>query len=372
MSGRHLKQGNMTALGLMSGTSLDGVDVAEITTDGRNIQAFGKTDYRPYSENEQKTLRGALGQWQDAELTDALNVVQTAHSEAVRDIAVHADLIGFHGQTLAHEPKGRGTHQLGDGEALAKACGTPVVWDFRTADVTLGGEGAPLAPFFHHACAKWAGLTAPVAFLNLGGVGNLTWIDPNVDAPEDPNALLAFDTGPANAPLNDLCQERLGISYDKDGALARQGQVETGALELFLNETYFSRVPPKSLDRNNFHLMIDLVRELNNADAAATMTAMAAAAAAQGMSHCPIPPQSVYVTGGGRHNPVMMQMLEASFDCPIHPIEALGLDGDMLEAQAFAYLAVRVARGLPTSAPTTTGVQAAVGGGTVSYVKSDV
>ena len=278
----------------------------------------------------------------------------------------NVDVVGFHGQTVAHAPRTRGTLQLGDGAALAQDLGVPVVWDFRTADVEMGGEGAPLAPFFHFACAKWINATGPVAFLHLGGVGNLTWVDPGFERPEDAGALLAFDTGPANAPVNDLIQARLGLPFDKDGALAATGTVETGALELFLTEPFFARMPPKSLDRNDFAEMVKLVRELSDADAAATLTAMCAAGVAEAMQHCPSPPGAVYVTGGGRHNPVLMKMLEVSLDCPVQPVEDVGLNGDMLEAQAFAYLAVRVARGLPTSCPGTTGVSAAVGGGTLS------
>ncbi|MCB1335879.1 MAG: anhydro-N-acetylmuramic acid kinase, partial [Roseivivax sp.] len=266
----------------------------------------------------------------------------------------------------AHDPAGRGTHQLGDGAALAAALGLPVVWDFRSNDVELGGQGAPLAPFYHFACARWMGATAPLAFLNLGGVGNLTWVDPRKARPEEDGALLAFDTGPANAPINDLMTERRGLPFDEGGRLAARGRVEDGALELFLDEGYFLKYPPKSLDRDDFRVMLDLVRELDDADAAATMTAMAAAAVMQGMQFCPSPPERVLVTGGGRHNPVMMKMLAAGLDCPVMPVEAAGLNGDMLEAQAFAYLAVRVARGLPTSCPATTGVRAAVGGGQIS------
>jgi anhydro-N-acetylmuramic acid kinase len=205
-----------------------------------------------------------------------------------------------------------------------------------------------------------------LAFLNLGGVGNLTWVDPGAEKPETEGALLAFDTGPANAPINDLMLERRGLDCDRDGALARKGKVEEGALELFLDDPYFYRMPPKSLDRNAFTEMIGLVRELGDADAAATLTAMAASGVMRAMEHCPKPPERVLVTGGGRKNPVMMGMLRAALDCPVEPVEAVGLDGDMLEAQAFAYLAVRVARGLPTSCPGTTGVRAAVGGGEIS------
>lgn len=360
----------LRVIGLMSGTSLDGVDAAELVTDGTRILDFGAQHYRPYSAAEREVLHASLGKWPGADLARALQVVHTAHLDALSAFET-PDLIGFHGQTLAHDPRHGRTHQLGDGAALAHAAGAPVVWDFRSNDVALGGEGAPLAPVYHHACARWAGLASPVAILNLGGVGNLTWIDPRLDDPTDPAALLAFDTGPANAPINDLMQARRGLAFDKDGALARQGTVETGALELFLQETYFARIPPKSLDRDDFALMLDLVRELSDADAAATMTAMAASAVMQGMQHCPTPPSALYVTGGGRRNPVMMQMLRSALDCPVHAIETIGLDGDMLEAQAFAYLARRVARGLPTSGPTTTGVSASVGGGILSYVNSD-
>lgn len=359
-----LKAGMVTALGAMSGTSLDGVDAAVIRTDGEVIESFGASRYRPYCDDERAVLKAALGRWPGEGLEAALAVVQRAHEEALGGF--DADLVGFHGQTLAHEPGGRGTHQLGDGAALAEALGKPVVWDFRSSDVRLGGQGAPLAPFYHFACAKWIGATGPLAFLNLGGVGNITWVDPRKPGPEAEGALLAFDTGPANAPLNDLLQERRGLPYDKDGALAQDGEVAEGALELFLDEGYFLKIPPKSLDRNDFSVMLDLVRELEDADAAATMCAMTASAVMRGMEHCPAAPEVIYVTGGGRHNPVMMRMLAVSLDCPVLPVEAVGLDGDMLEAQAFAFLAVRVARGLPTSAPGTTGVRALVGGGEIS------
>lgn len=364
-----LGPGIIRALGAMSGTSLDGVDVAALDTDGERIAGFGPSGYRPYEPSEEAVLRAALGRWPGEDLAAAEEVVMRAHIEALSDI--EADFVGFHGQTLAHEPQGRGTHQLGDGAALAEALGRPVVWDFRSADVRLGGEGAPLAPFYHFACAKYIAAKAPLGFLNLGGVGNLTWVDPRHDRPEAEGALLAFDTGPANAPVNDLMMVRRGEPFDRDGALARQGRVVDGALELFLEEPFFYRMPPKSLDRDAFADMIALVGELSDADAAATLTAMAATGVLKAMEHCPSPPERMLVTGGGRRNPVMMEMLRAALDCPVEPVEAVGLDGDMLEAQAFAFLAVRVARGLPTSCPGTTGVRAAVSGGTLSRPSAD-
>ena len=359
------QNGPVWALGAMSGTSLDGVDGALIETDGEQIFRFGATGYRAYSEPERAVLTSGLGQWTGAAVGAAAQVVDAAHQELLAGFQ-GADLVGFHGQTLAHDPRGRGTLQVGNGSALAEALATPVVWDFRSDDVAMGGEGAPLAPFFHFACARWIGATEPVVFLNLGGVGNLTFVDPSLGGAEVAGALLAFDTGPANAPLNDLMQARLGQPMDKGGALAAAGTVETGALELFLAEPYFARMPPKSLDRNDFAEMIELVGELEDADAAATLTAMCAAGVARGMEHCPVPPARVLVTGGGRHNPVLMEMLKVSLDCPVVPVEEVGLDGDMLEAQAFAFLAVRVARGMATSCPGTTGVRALVGGGVIS------
>ncbi|MBW4708062.1 anhydro-N-acetylmuramic acid kinase [Roseobacter sp. YSTF-M11] len=360
------KTGIVTALGAMSGTSLDGVDAAILRTDGERIEGFGPASYRGYSPAEQAILRGALGQWAGDAVEAATDVIEQAHLALFEDFSGY-DLVGFHGQTLAHAPRARGTLQVGDGAWLSQALGCPVVWDFRRTDVEMGGEGAPLAPFFHFACACHIRATEPLAFLNLGGVGNLTYVDPSRARPEEAGALLAFDTGPANAPLNDLLQSRLGLAFDEGGRTARRGTVEQGALELFLAEPYFARIPPKSLDRNDFSEMIALVAELNDADAAATLTAMCAAGVAAGIQHCPQAPAQVLVTGGGRHNPVLMQMLAVSLDCPVRPVEAVGLNGDMLEAQAFAYLAVRVARGLPTSCPGTTGVKAAIGGGTLSW-----
>lgn len=354
------------ALGTMSGTSLDGVDAALLRTDGERIYEFGETRYRAYSDAERAALRAALGRWPgDDRVEAAAEVVETVHAEVLSRIE-GADLVGFHGQTLAHDPGGRGTHQAGDGSVLAEVLGVPVIWDFRTSDVDLGGQGAPLAPFYHFACAKWIGADAPLAFLNLGGVGNLTWIDPVCVRPENSGACLAFDTGPANAPLDDLIQARRGERFDRDGALARAGKVHADIVRRFLGHRYFQNIPPKSLDRDTFAGLLKDVAGLSDVNVAATIVAVIAASVARGMEHCPMPPSRVLVTGGGRHNSAIMEALTNALACPVEPVEAAGLDGDMLEAQAFAYLAVRVVRGLSTSAPSTTGVSAAVGGGRIS------
>lgn len=362
--------GPIWALGAMSGTSLDGVDAAMVLTDGVTISEFGPHAYRAYTAVEQATLRAALGQWPgDAAVQAAAEVVETAHAEVLSRFH-GAEIIGFHGQTLAHDPGGRGTHQVGDGALLSQVLDLAVVWDFRSNDVAMGGQGAPLAPFFHHACARWMGAEKPLVFLNLGGVGNLTWIDPVKDAPESPGALMAFDTGPANAPVNDLLRIRLGVDFDRDGAIAASGQADISAVARFLEHPYFYKMPPKSLDRDAFTSIFGTFDAMTTKDAAATLTAIAAASVARGLEHCPTPPTQILVTGGGRLNATLMREISQRTGIRTDPVEAAGLNGDMLEAQAFAYLAVRTLRGLPTSGPTTTGVATAVGGGRISRPSS--
>lgn len=362
--------GPVWALGMMSGTSLDGVDAALVQTDGTRIFAFGPCAYADYSDAERHSLRKALGQWPDGpDVVAAAQVGDAAHIRLARHVLQQsaADLLGYHGQTLAHDPDNARTHQAGDGQVLADALDLPVIWDFRSKDVANGGEGAPLAPFFHHACARFIGADGPIVFLNLGGVGNVTWVDPHVDAPEDPKACLAFDTGPANAPINDLMQARRGKALDQGGALALSGSADESIVRAFIEHPYFTRQPPKSLDRDAFPDLLTSVSELSDADAVRTLTACAAEAIAQGMSHCPSTPTTLLVTGGGRKNAALMQELTRRLPVPVQDIDVTGLDGDMLEAQAFAYLAVRVAHGLPTSSPTTTGVMQSTCGGKIAY-----
>ncbi|EBA03660.1 anhydro-N-acetylmuramic acid kinase [Rhodobacterales bacterium HTCC2150] len=353
-------------LGTMSGTSLDGVDAAMVLTDGIEVFEFGRNAYRRFTARERSYLKQGLGKWPgERGIRQISELVDRAHMEVCADFE-HYSLVGYHGQTLAHEPSDRGTHQAGDGQALAAALGRPVVWDFRSADVAMGGEGAPLAPVFHQALARYIEVQEPVVFLNLGGVGNITWIDPMAHDPDGPGALLAFDTGPANAPINDLMQKRRGEEFDKDGRVANEGEVREEALAGFFRDPYFLKVPPKSLDRNAFDYLGSSVALLSDSDAAMTLAAAAATAVVSGLSHCPRPPEQIFVTGGGRKNPVLMAMLAEACPCPVMPVESVGLDGDFLEAQAFAYLAMRIKRGLPTSFPTTTGVPTAIGGGVLS------
>ncbi|MFV0293353.1 MAG: anhydro-N-acetylmuramic acid kinase [Paracoccus sp. (in: a-proteobacteria)] len=356
-------------LGMMSGTSLDGVDAAMIETDGVQIGAFGQSGYRAYPGDEAAVLHEALGRWPgDDGVVEAAELSVAAHAALAADFP-EAVLIGYHGQTLAHDPDGRGTHQAGSGGALAQMTGRHVVWDFRTEDVRQGGQGAPLVPFLHWACADWAVRNGcmsrePVVFLNLGGVGNLTWVDPYSTGPED--GCIAFDTGPANAPINDMMRIRGLGERDEGGALAVRGQEDSGLVARFLRHPYFDRKPPKSLDRDAFSSLSRAVAGLSPEDASATLVAAVAGSVAAGMKHLPANPARILVCGGGRHNAAIMAALAGGLVCPVEPVEAIGLDGDMLEAQAFGWLAVRVLRGLPTSGPLTTAVPDYVCGGRIS------
>ena len=364
----------MKVLGLMSGTSLDGIDLAFIETDGEVVTRFGPAATVPYDETLRALGRAAKtaaqahvqGSDEAAIITEAARRLTLAHAEAVAgfraDHGLEApealDLVGFHGQTVLHRPEVRWTWQIGDGALLAQLCGRPVVADFRTADVVAGGQGAPLVPLYHEALVRSAGLGGPVAILNLGGVGNVTWLDPEGGAPP-----VAFDTGPGNALIDDWVHHHGEGHMDEGGRLAAAGHPDDGIIDYMLTHPFFAEVPPKSLDRDDFSLAA--VRRLGLADGAATLVGFTAASAAAAQHHFPLPVSAWYVTGGGRHNPALMSALAARLAVKVAPVEVLGWRGDALEAEAFAFLAVRVVRNLPLSLPTTTGVAAPQRGGRV-------
>ena len=355
--------------GFMSGTSLDGVDAACLLTDGVDISEFGPSAYRPYSAAERQILQSVLGAWPgEPGLEPAAVLILKAHLELWSQLPP-GELIGFHGQTLSHDPQNFRTHQLGSGAQLAQQAGVAVAWDFRSEDVARGGQGAPLAPIFHWALARYKQMQEPVAILNLGGVGNLTWVDARLP-PEQ--GLLAFDTGPANAPLNDYMLKTTGQPYDAGGALAASGRVDQTIVASFLQHPYFTRAAPKSLDRDSFGDLAGLVAQLEPADAAATLTAMSVAAVAAGAALMPVTPKQVWISGGGRKNSEIMRQLAKNLPMEVLDIDDIGLDGDMIEAQAFAYLAARVARGLPTSFPATTATKAPLCGGKISSPETEL
>lgn len=347
-----------TVVGLMSGTSMDGIDAALVRTDGeRQVEPLAFVTI-PYADGFRAELRSCLGGKGPVEAVE--RALTDAHADAVRRLLAEAgteaaavDLIGFHGHTIFHDPAQRCTWQIGDGARLARAIGIAVVDDFRTADVAAGGQGAPLVPLFHRALAD--ALPRPLAVLNIGGVANVTWIGAGVDD------VIACDTGPGNALVDDWVLSGQGARYDSGGSLAAAGAVDEGALEALLAHPYFDLPAPKSLDRDAFDPAP--VRGLSVADGAATLTAFTAASVARIVPHLPAAPLRWLVCGGGRHNATLMGMLADRLGVPVDPVEAVGWNGDALEAEAFAYLAVRSRKGLPLSLPSTTGVPQPMSGG---------
>lgn len=362
----------VTALGLMSGTSLDGVDIALIETDGHTVQRFGPVGERPFTVEERTLLRGALEDAQaltnrharPGRLAEAEAMITDAYADTIRDFLAGREseriaVVGVHGQTVLHRPKDRLTVQLIDADALARRCGLAVVHDLRGADVAAGGQGAPLVPVFHQALARAGRFDLPVAVINVGGVANVTWIG-------DGDALMAFDTGPGNALLDDWVRRGTGEPMDRDGALAASGTINGEALatlEAGLSD-YLAQELPKSLDRLDL-VAGDALDGLSVEDGAATLTTFTARCLARAIDHMPEAPKSWIVSGGGARNPVLMQALADALPGEVATADALGWRGDFIEAQAFAFLAVRSLQGLPITFPGTTGAPQPLTGGSL-------
>lgn len=372
----------MRAIGLMSGTSLDGVDVALIETDGERVhvvkghnnflEPLGPTGYRGYADEEKALLRAAT---KDAEsvvhpgdrpgrLPEAEAFVTQAHAEAVERFleenglkTAEIDVIGFHGQTVIHRPDQRLSIQIGDGAALAARLGIPVVSDLRRADIEAGGQGAPLVPIFHKALAEASGFEGPFGILNIGGVANATLIDSK-------GGVIAFDTGPGNSLIDEWMQERENKNLDDGGRTAARGRPDEQLLAWLLTHPFFFRKPPKSLDRNWFSHK--LAGQLSTEDGAATLTAFTARAVARALDHAPEIPTRWIVAGGGARNGELVRLLNYHLRAEITTADAIGWSSAYLEAQAFAFLAVRSLKGLPITFPSTTGVRAPISGGVLA------
>lgn len=357
--------------GFMSGTSLDAVDAAMILTDGEKVAEFGPAVERKYTPSERAVLHAATDaarawNWEgpvpEASFKAALEVITRTHADAWRMLTAEIRaprplLAGVHGQTVLHrrtKPGQKGaTLQLVDPFGLRAAMGVPLVCDFRSADVEAGGQGAPLAPAYHAALLDMQG-SEPACVLNLGGVANIT-------ARLRDGSLIAFDTGPANGPIDEWVEGHGRGTHDAGGRLALAGKVHTGLLAQLMDHHWFSEKPPKSLDRYDFNA--NLARGLSVEDGAATLTAFSAAAVAAGIDQLPEKPARVIACGGGRHNPALMAALKGALSCPLISAEDAGWRGDSIEAEAFAFLATRRMRELPFSWPMTTGVPAPMTGG---------
>jgi anhydro-N-acetylmuramic acid kinase len=359
---------HLRALGLMSGTSMDGIDAAIIETDGARIGNFGASIFLPYTEDWRARLRGAVADGAAApELVDGLTRL---HAVAVQRCLAEAglgagaiDVIGFHGQTILHDPANRITLQIGDGALLAKLTGVQVVSDFRANDVAAGGEGAPLAPIIH--CVLGLDQTRPLAVLNIGGVANVTWLGRGADASSG-HQMLAFDTGPGNAMIDDWVRVHAGLDFDADGALAAGGKVDDARLSALMQNPYFSRPPPKSLDRDAFDASIMAGCGLE--DGAATLAAFTAHSVAAAAAYFPEAVSQWIICGGGRKNAHIMALLAERLAATVIAAEGAGWDGDALEAEAFALMAARRLNNMPISFPGTTGAPKPLTGGRLHEV----
>jgi anhydro-N-acetylmuramic acid kinase len=365
------------AVGLMTGTVLDGnIDVALIRTDGERIETFGAYTLAPYPQSIRTLLEEAQRQARDwnfigpepAIFGEAEEALTRAQSAAVRELVESNGLevseigvVGFHGQTVLHRAPTKDklgeTRQLGDGELMHSLLGTKVVYDFRSADMRAGGQGAPLAAAYHAALLGAHGASGETAILNLGGVANITWWDGEGD-------IVAFDTGPANAPINDFVKARGLGEMDRDGALAAAGTVDEARLAKLLQHPYLRSPYPKSLDR--FDFTAAMAEGLGTEDGAALLTAFTASAVGKALDLLPRRPKKLFVSGGGRHNPTLMAMLASRAGVAVVSVDTIGWRGDAVEAECFAFLAVRVLRGMPISFPSTTGVPEPMGGGRVA------
>ena len=352
-------------LGLMSGTSMDGIDAALIKTDGVKIFDIGPATTIPYADSLKQLIRAALGH--RAPSSVLIQTITDAHFEAVKSLLSEnpgfeekIKLIGMHGHTVVHAPNDKTTLQVGDGERLAKHIGINVVCDFRSTDVANGGQGAPLAPLYHSALAQ--DLEKPVLIVNIGGIANVTWIggDENLTP-------IAFDTGPGNCILDDWVQANTKERFDQGGEISAAGAPNNELVEKMMEHPYFNSPPPKSLDR--LDLNYKCIFGLEPADGAATLVMYTCKTIMAALQYVPEPPKRLFITGGGRLNPTIMRELSSLASVPVEPVEAIGWDGDMLEAQAFGFLAVRSIRGMHLSTPTTTGISAPASGGILHKAK---
>ncbi|MGC4025698.1 MAG: anhydro-N-acetylmuramic acid kinase [Mesorhizobium sp.] len=364
------------AMGLMSGTSMDGIDIAMLRTDGSDRVEFGPAAFIPYDADFRQKLAQSLEtakQIQQREerpgnLEALEREITQRHADAIKTlfskISERPELIGFHGQTVLHRPQHGLTVQLGDGELLARLTGIPIVYDMRANDMLHGGQGAPLVPAYHAALARskvaeWRDLF-PVVFVNIGGISNITY----VPAAGDP---IAFDTGPGNALIDQWVSREGGVPFDDGGRIASEGSVIETAVERYLQNPFFAKSGPKSLDRLDFTL--DQLGAVDLSDGARTLASVSARTVLKAADHLPEKPKLWIICGGGRKNPHIVADLRAGAalqNAEVMLAEDAGWNGDFTEAEAWAYLAVRASKGLPLTYPSTTGCREAVSGGNIA------
>lgn len=347
---------------------MDGIDAAIIRTDGHEYVQPIDFISTAYDDEFTHDLRRILGKTRPDDQSHRIErELTTRHARIVTEILskhpaiarAENPVIGFHGHTVFHAPEKRFTWQIGDGKLLSRLTKLRVVNDLRSADVKAGGQGAPLLPLYHKIlCTPMINKKIRYAsVLNLGGVGNITFID------LETGKIMAFDTGPANALIDDFIHARTGEKFDKNGDIAAQGTPDQGLVENWMTHDYFSCPPPKSLDRSGWDTQ--KVQDLSTENGAATLAEFTVHSVISSLKHIPATPQIMLVCGGGRKNKYIMNALADAAPCPVKPIEHIGHNGDAIEAEGFALLAVRHILGLPVTYPDITGAPRPLCGGTL-------
>ena len=357
-----LKYDFLNIIGLMTGTSVDGIDISLVQTNGLNLKRLNKNYFYKYSNETKSFLMEMLNEDINFNLKRKQYLdefITNEHYLALKDLNIiqMADIIGFHGQTIYHDPVNKASIQLGDPKKLAKMFNKNVIFDFRSKDLELGGQGAPLAPIYHQFIIKEFNLKLPSCILNIGGVSNLTFWDGN--------KLLGFDTGPGNALMDNYMSVISDKYFDKNGILASTGIPDKKLIKKFLNDDFFKSPPPKSLDKQSFIEFYNVLLKKNysHADIMATLAELTIESIVSSFKFLPYKVNSILVTGGGYRNIHLMNRLENRLRLKFLNYKQLGIDFDYIESELIAYLSARSIYNLPITFPSTTGVLQPLSGG---------
>ena len=365
----------ITSIGLMSGSSCDGIDASIIKSDGENELYFKGNHFLPYEDRTRSKIRNLKEQinlildlkTKKTEIDILEREITTLHGKIVNSIIEkfelnksEIDLIGFHGHTIFHSFKEKKTKQIGDGRLLSQLTGLNVVYNFREYDIRNGGQGAPLAPVFHKLLQKKLKLKMPLFFLNIGGISNLTYLGKDRE-------IASFDTGPGNFLIDRILQLKTNnkIQFDKDGTIAFNGNVKKNILDSFLNDPYYESSPPKSLDVNDFSF--SALKNLSLEDSVATLSELTSVTIVNALNFFNPKPKEIILCRGGRKNKYIFERVKKLSNISTNNIDDYKLNGDFIESQAFAYLAIRSFLKKPISFPDTTGISKPSTGG--DYIK---
>jgi anhydro-N-acetylmuramic acid kinase len=366
------KNNFISALGLMSGTSMDGIDGSIISSDGTNIKEYKISNYTEYSTTTTTLLFKAFNNisnfMKDTDSKKELSYRVTidhalAAEKLINKSNILPQIVGFHGQTIYHNPQKKITLQLGEGALLSKLLKTNVVSNFRDNDMLNGGEGAPLAPIYHKLLIENFNITLPACIVNIGGIANVTYFDGS--------ELIGFDVGPGNGLMDSFINKKLRKKFDYNGITASQGKIDKSLIRQFCNYKFFSKPYPKSLDRNDFRDIQSVLdkSKISTENALATLVELTVKSIYISIKQLPYFPKNIIIVGGGAKNKFLLKRLENSFGKILKVSDKVGFISTNVEAEMIAYLAVRRLNSLPITFPKTTGVPKPLIGGVIHEFK---